>query len=384
MTAQIEIPNKVPFHNLRFDHINPYIDLTRSLKIWEEILNTCEHTFFQSTSWIKCWLESLEGKHDIKMIVGYHDDIAVCIFFAGLHKQFRRGIIFSNTININMTGNPEFDILFIEYNKIIANSNIDISLNDLKDSLSCYYWDELKFDRVSNSFNMFLGDNQSNDDSLSVHAVKSYFVDLDKVRNGSYTAMLSSNRRQQIRRSIRYYNENELSIKHASTIEEALIMLSELKTLHQQKWIRKGQPGVFSSTYFNDFHESLIIQAFDKNQIQILKVYTNKEVVGYLYNFIYNDQVLFYQCGFNYTNDNKKRPGLISHYMAIKHNLNEGNSKYDFLAGKDPYKKSLSTDYSNVETINVKKNLFKFKVENSLIKIKNKIKSFLANTKKPK
>jgi CelD/BcsL family acetyltransferase involved in cellulose biosynthesis len=66
--------------------------------------------------------------------------------------------------------------------------------------------------------------------------------------------------------------------------------------------------------------------------------------IGYLYNLVYDKNVLFYQSGLNYSGSNIYRPGLISHYYAIIHNAQKGMDVYDFLAGDSDYKKSLSTN----------------------------------------
>ena len=40
-----------------------------------------------------------------------------------------------------------------------------------------------------------------------------------------------------------------------------------------------------------------------------------------------------YQSGFLYESDSQLKPGLVSHMLAIDHNLDSGARTYDFLAG---------------------------------------------------
>jgi CelD/BcsL family acetyltransferase involved in cellulose biosynthesis len=71
------------------------------------------------------------------------------------------------------------------------------------------------------------------------------------------------------------------------------------------------------------------------------------ETFGMLYNFVQSGVVYFYQSGFLYEDDNRAKPGLLTHALVIQSCLDQGFERYDFLAS-DPlesrYKASLSTD----------------------------------------
>jgi len=64
-------------------------------------------------------------------------------------------------------------------------------------------------------------------------------------------------------------------------------------------------------------------------------------VLGYLYNFEYGERVYSYQSGFSYSDDNRHRPGLLAHALAIEQARQRGMRVYDFLAGDAPYKARL-------------------------------------------
>jgi len=360
------------------EYLNPYDDLNKSLVIWNGMLDVCSHSFFQSTSWIKCWLESLEGKQQVTMITGYYNDKIVLSFFVCIYDQYRNYFIHSKTANINSTGNTYYDVLYQEYNKVLTAKNVEITLDDIHNLICKYNCDELKFERISNKFDLLTDCRAAAYKLKPVKKFKTYYINLDAVRDSKkdYITLLSSNRRQQIRRSVKHYSKNkEILIAQAETLSEALEMLKDLMCIHQKEWVSRGEPGAFSNKYFDYFHITLVKEAFNKGQIQILKIYTLDETIGYLYNFVYNNEVLFYQCGFNYSSDNKKRPGLVSHYKAIQLNLDNGLSKYDFLSGDIQYKKSLSTDFHYMTTVKIQKNHLKFKIEDGLKNLRNSIKS---------
>ena len=62
-------------------------------------------------------------------------------------------------------------------------------------------------------------------------------------------------------------------------------------------------------------------------------------------------RVAFYQSGFNYEDDNRLKPGLVTHALVVQSCIEQGYDVYDFLAGGpagERYKESLSTDASRL------------------------------------
>ncbi len=66
-----------------------------------------------------------------------------------------------------------------------------------------------------------------------------------------------------------------------------------------------------------------------------------------LYNFVHQGTVYFYQSGFRYEEDNRLKPGHVTHALVIQACLDRGLDSYDFLASQasgSRYKQSLATD----------------------------------------
>lgn len=150
-------------------------------------------------------------------------------------------------------------------------------------------------------------------------------------------------------------------------------MFDEMVEFHQREWKRRSRPGAFSNQFFYGFHRNLIVNRFDSGEIQLLKIHNEGMVIGYLYNFLYQGNVLFYQSGFNYTDGNSHRPGLVSHYMAILYNASLGYFNYDFLAGEAQYKESLSTTTSSMYWLRLFRTQPRYQVEAVLHNLKQKI-----------
>ena len=83
----------------------------------------------------------------------------------------------------------------------------------------------------------------------------------------------------------------------------------------------------------------------DDLHVDLVRVRFGETVVGVLYNLRLRGYVSFYQSGLVYSNDNRCKPGLVTHALTIEHYLTGDTIEYDFLAG-DPstlrYKQSLA------------------------------------------
>ena len=104
----------------------------------------------------------------------------------------------------------------------------------------------------------------------------------------------------------------------------------------------------------------------EHDEIQLLRIKCENDTIGCLYNFIYKNNVYFYQSGINYNLDKRLKPGLIAHVEAILHNASKGHKIYDFLGGCSHYKKRLSTHYNRLAWIRLQKPLLKFRIEDVL------------------
>jgi CelD/BcsL family acetyltransferase involved in cellulose biosynthesis len=191
-------------------------------------------------------------------------------------------------------------------------------------------------------------------------------VDLDGIRHkgGDYLSVLSRNTRHQLRRSLRLYEkQGPVNIRVASSTEEGLNLFNELKVHHQTTWTLRGKLGSFANPFFEQFHRRLIEERCDKGEIQLAHITSAKKTIGVLYNFLWRGVVYSYQSGFNYEDDPKRKPGLISHYMAVRHNLSTDARIYDFMAGQAQHKTSLSTDATSVVWLVVQRDRFKYQLE---------------------
>lgn len=340
--------------------LNPFTEIDLIKDIYNTLLQDSESNFFNSWEWVSSWIENLPGNTDLKFMVHIVNAEIIACYFVG-YKVFSKFKLLNKTkAYLNSTGFIEYDTLTIEYNTILVSKKYNGDLFSLMANT-------LNVDDIVLPVSTIKINNQ--DFYLSEIEHPSYWVDLDVLRNtdGDYFDCISKNKKKQIKRSLSAYKNVKIEI--AKTKSEAIEMMWLLAELHQNEWESRGEKGAFSNLFFCNFHRSLIEKSFDKGMIQILKVSDDNEVIGYLYNFVFNGDVMFYQCGFNYKEGNNFRPGIISHYMAINYALNNGMKKYNFLAGKSQYKKSLSTDVDIMKSIVATKKTLKATLERKIKRI---------------
>lgn len=208
----------------------------------------------------------------------------------------------------------------------------------------------------------------------------SWSVELDTFEPDieGFLKTLSKNRRAQIRRSVKTYeDEGELKLEEALTKEDALTFFDGLKTLHMERWRLRGGQGSFINSKWEEFHRTLISDRFNGGEVQLLKVTNREEAIGYLYNFIWHNTVYVLQTGFKMSPDKRLLPGYVVHIYAIMHNKRNRMKTYDLMHGDELYKRILCNKKQSMYWSVIQRKRFKFLVEDSsravVLKIKSKL-----------
>lgn len=315
--------------------------------VWVELEARADAPFYLSWDWIGCWLR--EAKLRPTVLAGRIAGRIVLL--AVVTPASRRDVlpIAFHGLHLNMSGVPAQDIITTEYNGFLIDRDwagrieskaIAFLLRGLV--VAGQRRDELHLKNVADGFQRWLPES-----GLTVRELQrkpSWRVDLSAIRAGekSYLNGLSSNTRQQIRRSMRLYEQHgKLSASPAATVPEALEYLDGLAELHQRYWNSRGEPGGFSFQFFAEFQRSLIQTCLPRGTVEIIKVAAGDHIIGYVYNMVYRGEVSAYQTGFNYESDARLKPGLVSHTLCIEQHIRDGSAVYDFLAGEHRYKANL-------------------------------------------
>ena len=171
-----------------------------------------------------------------------------------------------------------------------------------------------------------------------------------------------------MRRSIRLFESQEpIQVSEAKDKREALIFFDRLKDLHTTRWQSKGKQGVFANPHWKDFHHALINSRFDNGEVQLLKVYSGHNEIGYLYNFIWRQHVYVLQTGFIQSDDKRLMPGYVTHTFAAAYNKAKGMLVYDLMHGEDLYKQILCNSHQKLVWVVLQRHKLKFKLERVVV-----------------
>ena len=352
-------------------------DLSLLGETWRALEADAETSWFQSWSWIGCWLAELEPRVRPDLLVATDDGRIVGLALICRRRNTRRRVIVFRGCYLHETGDPRLDVLTVEYNGFLVRREGS--------------------EAIVHEFLRYLGDHVRDCDEFYLSGVGAHYeklvaraglgvwcrgrspcpqFSLDELRAGGRDlfSLLSSNTRAQLRRAMRLYEERgPLTIESAPDLDTALAYWAALEELHQSYWTSRGEPGAFSNPFFEAMHRRLIEASLERGEVDLLRCSAGGSPIGYLYNFVHRGHVYSYQSGFHYEPDNRLKVGLVSHALAIQRYAAEGHSIYDFMAGDSQYKRSLASRQSELVWLVLQRPLLRFRVEHVLRRLRARL-----------
>lgn len=336
---------------------------------WRSLENRAEASFFLSWHWIGSWLTCLPTLPEILRVKRQGETVGLaCITW----REVRwRGLLRRRLAHINTTGREEFDVVTIEYNDILADRRFaetvrSLALDELRAQADGIVWRgvEEHHETCLKKLGWL---------SRRFAEAPSARIDLTALRQKGmpYLNSLSANTRQQIRRSIRLYEQRgPVRLERAPDAETALAFFRAMAPLHQARWTVRGQPGAFGHPFYVAMHERVIASARPAAAVELVRVCCDDEAIGYLYNFTWRGQVSFYLGGLRYETDNRLKPGLVVHTLCIEDHLHGCADIYDFMAGDNRYKTSLASPGSDMLGLLVERAHPLLRLEHTLRRLK--------------
>jgi CelD/BcsL family acetyltransferase involved in cellulose biosynthesis len=339
--------------------VNPIGNIDELALQWRTLEERSNASFFQSWSWIGTWLKTLPT--GIAPLVARCESpdklVALGIVVpARSRAQFMRH---SRRLFLNETGVADLDVLFIEYNGWLADQQHG-------EAIASFAVQSLAATRGLGD-EIILGGVDAQSLAIAIppgyvrrieNTLPAFSLDLagDGIAN---LARFGKNTRYQIRRALRHYGAlGPIETTVPRDQIEAQAFLGELKALHQSYWKDRGRPGAFTRPYFEQFHRHLIATCWERGEVELLRVRAGDRTVGLLYNFIHRDKVYAYQSGFDYALLPRGHPGLLCHWLAIERHRSGGRRVYDFLAGDNRLKRSLSSTTTQLHWVVLKRTAF--------------------------
>lgn len=333
-------------HDIRFA-LEPVPSVEEVGALWRRLDDAGQTSFFVSWTWIGTWLRCLpEGVRPLLLTAsGGGETVAAAILVP--RRERRRLFLRLRQLHFNSTGDPSLDCITIEHNGFAGGAEANRTL--WPDLLRWFarggvrQVDELVVPGVVQSL-----DDALTHDARLLHRTETSSAFARALPRGGLEVILghlSSNARQQLRRSLRDCEAlGELGFETAGSVEEALDWFDRLKALHIDSWTKRGKPHAFRYPFFEAFHRALIRSGAAEGSVQLHRISVGPNLLGYLYNFRRNGVVSAYQSGFN-RSMNHLRPGYVSHALAMAASTREGARTYDFLAGDNRLKSSLGEEH---------------------------------------
>lgn len=338
---------------------------------WLDLQTRADYSYFQSWGWIETWLNQIAIDLQPVAVKVWFDASLVGIGLFVSRDIKRRNIFHSRAMFLN---EYPFDgrNMVIEYNGLLAakehenavyRETINYLLGEYRE------FDEFCFGAITENSDQFNPEKPVDEDvnCLVNEESTSWYVDLTSFPPGidSFLASLSRNRRGQIRRSIRLYEQGGcLQVDEADNVEQALLYLDRLKTLHTNYWQSRDKSGSFANPRWENFHRTLISRRFSAGEVQLLKISNNYGEIGYIYNVVLDKHVYVIQTGFNRSHDKRLMPGYVAHVLAIAHNRSKGMHDYDLMHGESLYKSILCNRSRKLQWIVIQRKRLKFSIEN--------------------
>lgn len=301
-------------------------------------------SFFLRWTWMGSWLGALiEADIALPQLLaimnetGDEGDVALALVGHGLTRR-KLGKI--PAIWLNQAGHAGGDRPFIEYNGLLCSANrMTEAVHAFCEATAARRdWRICHLSGVA--FGSLLPEIGSVRRRTIRDASPAYFVDLRAVRqaDGDYLSLLSANSRHQIRRSLKE-EPAKPRVEAVTDPDIADSSLSAMRRLNQGRHTENA----WENTIFRDFMRRLVHAGIADGSVELLRVATDGETLGYLVNFLWAGRAMNYQSAFMRPRTPKSKPGLMCHTAAVTHYSKQGLDLYSFLAGKDRYKHSLST-----------------------------------------
>jgi len=364
--------------------LKPLAEVSSLESVWQDLESRSERAFFLSWTWIGSWLETFAEHPLLVEVTDPHGRIIGLGLFSEA-RETRKKIIRAKQLRLHETGDPDQDVITIEYNTLLAERGMEeavwFAAIKALTGPDAPHWDELIIGGATDA-------NEPLFAQLGFHLHRraeatSAYVDLAALRAQGvtdaegYVATLGKSTRSQIRRSLKLYRaRGDLALDVAGSLDEAREFLAELGVHHEAKWNAAGQLGATQKSDYMRFHARMMERAYgpnSDNSVEFLRARAGDHSFGWLYNFVDRGNVLFYLSGFAFEDDNKLKPGLVTHTLAIEYHLRAGMNAYDFMGGDNRYKMNMGQPGPGVVAYALQRNTLPMMIEGAARGLKTRL-----------
>jgi CelD/BcsL family acetyltransferase involved in cellulose biosynthesis len=143
------------------------------------------------------------------------------------------------------------------------------------------------------------------------------------------------------RQAKEYFNNEYCLCEYVGEQYSLDSLFTELVSLHNESWQKRGQKGVFENQVFRDFHYQFATKANDLGKLALFKISYKDKTQAIFYGVIDADTLFYYQSGV-LRSSKLLSAGIAMHMEALAFSQSRKLKYYDLMKGKsDSYKKKI-------------------------------------------
>jgi len=351
--------------------------------------------------WLLPWWKAHQATHSLHVLVAYRgEEVCGILPLAETYQALTgRSLVF---VGSGKVCSDDLGILLDESNTKACDHEeiIEAFANWLVQSPNCCRWDHLDLDgvRESNPSMEVFRECLESLTSLQVNRKPSpncWAVSLDP-DFGSYLSKLTKRARKIVREAEAAIDSGIGIFEIAESYEQALEFANEIEQMHQNRWKQQGVEGCFSSPPFRSFlystiqsvwqtpwraEESLVHSTSPHNnqRLFVSRLRIDGMTVAGSIGFHDRNAIAVYLTGMN-VDFAEQRPGWMLNTCIIKHAIQVGCAKLDFLRGDEEYKERLGGTPSLQRRWIVPANRLSSQVRNKAYQAAVSVKNWLKST----
>lgn len=325
-----------------------------------------------SSVWTQNWLKHYGDLVPHRLAVARQEGEVIGMTLLTTGVEQHDGPFPIRTLHFGTAGEPDQDSVCVEYNRFLVSDSqranfVTLLMQHVHDKEP---WECLVMNGMAEEDARAILERHPTSD---LQEVPCHYSDLNAFREAEKSGkepwrMFGESTRTNLRRAFR--DLGEITLDWSETIDQALELYLEMIGYHQSRWQAAGQPGVFSSKRFTEFHRDLIMELVPEKRAVLVRARQGNTVLGILYVLIENNRLMYYQAGLP-DHKSKLSLGCVTQYLTMLEGSRRGYDAFDFMAGDTLNKRVLSTHHNTVYWARWRRASVKFMVLNGLRSLKN-------------
>jgi CelD/BcsL family acetyltransferase involved in cellulose biosynthesis len=321
--------------------IKNWLDFKELKSSWGELLESSDaNSLFLTWDWINCWQQTsaTENHPYIVLIIKNNNIIGIAPFYIQKYCLLKyisyKALRFIGDQNI---GSEYANFIVSPIDSSAIKQQLWQILSQKKSA-----WDFIWFTNVSKWTlgGKSLVDTLKLNSSLNFHQRHVEFAQTSLHEIGDdIMPFLSKSLRTNIKQTQKHLsNYGKWDIKLSENIAELNIHMEALFSLHNKRWKKAGLKGSFERRpALVNFYKAFVPIALEKKYLRLLRLEINNEIQAIQLGYVYKNQFLAIQEGFN--PDFLAGTGQVLRYFSFNNCLKEHLNDYDFLGGYTDHKR---------------------------------------------